>query len=160
PFVVPPVLIEPDRDEAKLLLRCFEVDRPRHVQQLQTVWKSSLAAGLAAPSGVGTGSAAILTDATFRLALTNPLPPGREPGANIAFTPLMRLALTFGQIQMSVMGESSPSWLFLAIRAARRAIHDHPDDALAWQLLGDAYWALQRQTSERISVANWPVLRV
>src|SRR5262249_15808701 len=83
-------------------------------------------------------------------------PPGAEPGANIAFTPLMRLALSFGQIQMSTMDEASPAWLFLAIRAARRAIHDHPEDAVAWQLLGDAYLALQRQTSERISVANWP----
>jgi tetratricopeptide (TPR) repeat protein len=54
------------------------------------------------------------------------------------------------------IGRSSP--LFLAIRSARRAIQQNPDDANAYYQLGLAYLALQRQTDERRLGGQMPLL--
>jgi hypothetical protein len=152
PFVDSPVFSNPDREEAALMVRCFEAERLRQAQQLNIVWKSSLAAGLAVPSGVGTGSAAGVPDTLLRSALVTLEKPS-TPDAK--FTPAMALALHMGEAQLSGMDEASPAWLFLAIRAARRAVHEQPEDARAWQALGDAYLLLQQKTLERLDFDRW-----
>jgi tetratricopeptide (TPR) repeat protein len=52
----------------------------------------------------------------------------------------------------------SPGSLHLAVRAARRALHDNPDDALAHLRLGRAYQALHAETIEREIGAALPLL--
>jgi hypothetical protein len=45
--------------------------------------------------------------------------------------------------------QGPPEALLLAVRAARRALSDHPEDAGAYLLLGEAYLRLSRQTREQ-----------
>lgn len=60
--------------------------------------------------------------------------------ANIALTLALRLDFT--------LPPSPRAPLLLAVRAARRALGDHPDDAQAFLLLGEAYVRLARHTRE------------
>jgi tetratricopeptide (TPR) repeat protein len=64
--------------------------------------------------------------------------------------------------QITVQRENSdqgpPGSLLLAIRAARRALHDDPDDALAHLRLGRAYHFLQQHTMERGLNDEFPLL--
>jgi hypothetical protein len=46
-----------------------------------------------------------------------------------------------------------PADLYLAVRAARRALHENPEDGHAWYWLGRAYWALNNTTREQGSGA-------
>ncbi|HLW65110.1 MAG TPA: hypothetical protein VKS79_07275 [Gemmataceae bacterium] len=151
PFVDPPALVNPDRDEAFLMLRCFELERPRRAQQYQPIWKVGLAAALVAPSGIGTGSTAVVTDTALRFSLLTLEAPKSEP----AYSPVLALAHQMGEAQMSSMDQAAPAWLFLAIRAARRAIQAHPEDARAWQALGNAYAMLHQNTSEQTEFKQW-----
>jgi hypothetical protein len=41
-----------------------------------------------------------------------------------------------------------PADLYLAVRAARRAVKANPDDGRSWMLLGQTYWDLSRRTRE------------
>jgi hypothetical protein len=53
-----------------------------------------------------------------------------------------------------------PASLYLALRAARRAVAVNPDDAQAWLLLGQAYHYLTWYTTERARGAGLTTLRV
>jgi hypothetical protein len=157
PFVREPLVSNPDRDEASLMLWCFDFDRVQQAEQFQPLWKTSLAAALVTPGGVGTASPALLADTALRLSLIT-LPP-IKPDQSFSLTPAAALALHLGNAELASMDEASPSWLFLAIRAARRAVQAAPEDALAWQLLGDAYQRLYEHTSERAEYSKWFGLR-
>jgi tetratricopeptide (TPR) repeat protein len=153
PFVTTPVFSNPDRDEAALMMHCFNNERPRQAQQLQSLWKGGLAAGLTVPCGIGTGGLGAFGDLSVRLALLK-IPAAPATGAP-SMTPAMALAMQLAEAQVSAMDEADPAWLFLAIRAARRAVHAHPDDDQAWQLLGDAYNLLHQHSAERAEFVRW-----
>jgi tetratricopeptide (TPR) repeat protein len=98
----------------------------------------------------------VLTETALRLSLLT-LP--SNPDFNFSLAPTAALAMQLGSAQLAGMDEASPAWLFLAVRAARRATQAAPEDALAWQQLGDAYQRLYEHTSERTEYINWFGLR-
>jgi hypothetical protein len=96
-------------------------------------------------------------------------PPGGPPlgglfsaRLNLAFTPTTtpppgRINEIVGRIiqgHMSVLDEGPASSAYLAVRNARQAIHDNPEDAASYLLLAQAYQCLRDQTRERICVAR------
>jgi tetratricopeptide (TPR) repeat protein len=54
--------------------------------------------------------------------------------------------------------ERPPALPLLAVRAARRAVAEHPDDANAWLVLAQAYLSLARTTTEANPSATLPLL--
>src|SRR5262249_25216688 len=46
--------------------------------------------------------------------------------------------------------------LYLAVREARQALAEAPDDVLAQQTLGEVYWRLRFDTRERVRIAYRP----
>jgi hypothetical protein len=54
--------------------------------------------------------------------------------------------------------DAPPELLWLAIRAARRALHANPDDAHAYLILGEAYLRLSGNTRERVWSNRLPFL--
>ena len=73
--------------------------------------------------------------------------PGAEP-LSAALLTTMRIEL--GQDFLPPLDAVSPSPALLAIRAARRAIVENPDDAESWLRLGQAYVALTYSTREHL----------
>jgi hypothetical protein len=68
-----------------------------------------------------------------------------------------RLNDLLGRVFQQYLGsldEGPSSSAYLAVRNARRAVHDNPDDASAYLVLAQAYLCLRDQTRERICVAR------
>src|SRR5262249_55316713 len=55
----------------------------------------------------------------------------------------------------ALRADAPPASLFLAIRAARRALASNPDDARAHLFLGQAYLRLRQSTAERATGPNF-----
>ena len=122
-----------DADEARQQLTLFHASRPAHFKKIKKAWlplASSRAAGVVALAG-------------------SPLsgwPRGviNLVGAESLFPVMIQEQLFYSAHDL---GPSAP--LYLAIRAARRALRDDPDSAAAYLALGDAYFLLARLTRER-----------
>lgn len=65
---------------------------------------------------------------------------------------LQRLRIDLGAMQEYQVGQDDgpPEALYLAVRAARAAIAENPNDYRAWLVLGQVYFNLQRRTRERV----------
>jgi hypothetical protein len=127
-FVDPPAPPPAERDEAALYLAFFDAQRPRYQAQARADWLSFAWAGLAGGlADAGRGPAALGCDAGLRLAWVR-----HGWGAFAA-----------GE------DDGPPGLPLLAVRAARRALHDSPDDARSHFLLGEAYLRLAQATRER-----------
>ncbi len=126
----------PDRDEAALLLLHFETLREPTLMARSLAWEASLIAG-AAGSGGGTMSASLqqVVD-VYCVQAVHPDPP-REPNSRVPN--FARLALGLRENYFLSRDDAPPELLWLAIRAARRAIHANPDDAHAYLILGETY---------------------
>jgi tetratricopeptide (TPR) repeat protein len=74
--------------------------------------------------------------------------PGSDPGAAMS---ALAVRLFFGRPGRERV---PPEALLLAVRSARRAVADHPEDAGAFLLLGKAYFRLMRQTREQ----DWQIV--
>jgi tetratricopeptide (TPR) repeat protein len=129
PAPPPPI----DRNEAKLYLLRAEALRQsapwRHMAAWQTVQSAAIIAagsGWTAPTG--------LFDAYERLRLLPLLPEGFARQRD----------------------DTPPALLYLALRAARRAVGANPDDAEAYRLLGECYLHLFRSTRERAWAQRMP----
>jgi tetratricopeptide (TPR) repeat protein len=72
----------------------------------------------------------------------------------------LRLAVQFGPTPLAPAdpSERPPALLLLAVRAARSALANNPDNTGAWMNLGGAYFALSGQTPERVLLASFPPL--
>lgn len=128
PFVLSQAAPSADREEAAMHLLMFEAARPRFADRNLRVWRATQSAALAPLAPLGAGPAPAALDWTARVRLSGPV------GDAVAFR----------------LGEGDPDHLFLAIRAARRAIRADPADARAYHILGEAYLRLYRDTRERV----------
>ncbi len=131
----------PDRGEAELLLLTFDGKAEAMRADLEKSWLLAEAAGLA---GVGNEGAATAGALAVRLHLT-PLLPSPNSTEVVNQPAAMQFAAEF----LARRDRGPPEELLLAVRAARRALAAHPEDAAAYLLLGKAYLRLARQTREQ-----------
>ena len=124
-----------------------EVLRRSAPYQHLAVWEASQSAGLVAAQRPGLGLASIL-DIHVRRVLLQPLmsEPGAAPDRPTALD-VVRIRLQNGFT--AARDDVLPAVLYLAVRAARRALAANPDDAQAWVDLGESYLRLLHATRER-----------
>ncbi|HZY83432.1 MAG TPA: hypothetical protein VFE78_01265, partial [Gemmataceae bacterium] len=149
----PPTL---DRDEAKLLLLHAEALRRSEttIYRRLTAWDGAQTAALVGAAAGWSGPTALL-DAELRLALARPLP---ETGAGGGMSPLGRAVLRCLQWYGLRQDDTPPALLYLAVRAARRALAVNPEDAQAYLILGQSYRLLLHATRERAWAQRVPEL--
>jgi tetratricopeptide (TPR) repeat protein len=141
----PPRPIE--RDEAMLCLLHAESLRRSAPQRRLLAWESSQLAGLVGAAGGWTGPAPLL-DADLRLVLLRPpLPETNTEKA--ALPPRSRAVLEAQQWYALSQDDTPPALLYLAIRAARRALAVDPYDDRSYLVLGRSYLRLLHATRER-----------
>jgi hypothetical protein len=156
-FLRPATVPNLGRGEALVYLTHFESQRPTYLQKNEMVLESSLAA-----SAVGLGASA------------GALPAELAPGCGLRCGMVQASQRPLVDPQRRVpepiglfTGETINAWLtqcdlgppasaLLAVRAARRAVQDNPDDAVAYFLLGQGYLRLMRDTVERKALAAAP----
>jgi hypothetical protein len=138
----PPTL---DRDEAKLLLLHAEALRHSTATPYRRLaaWDAAQTAALIGAAAGWSGPTALL-DADLRLMLARPLP---EAGGGVS--PLGRAVLRCLQWYALQQDDTPPALLYLAVRAARRAVAVNPEDAQAYLVLGQSYRLLLHATRER-----------
>ncbi|MGH7169055.1 MAG: hypothetical protein ACRELG_02095 [Gemmataceae bacterium] len=146
PFVTARPAGSLDRDRAALLLTQFKALRPPTLVARGRAWESSrIAAAAAAGSATLSLGLQQALDLYYFQALHGELP----LDAKGRLTGLAPLALGLREWYFQQRDDAPPELLWLAIRAARRALHDNPDDAHAYLILGQAYLELAGGTRER-----------
>lgn len=146
-FSRPRDLRSPDRAEADLLLRTFDLKAQRQQARLGTQWLAAQATGLLGPAAAPRfpATAGILA---VRLTLT----PLGETGT----VAVWGQDLLNGFLARRDRGPSEV--LLLTVRAARRALAANPDDAAAFLILGEAYVRLAKMTREQAWYERLPLL--
>jgi hypothetical protein len=137
-----------DRDEATLDWLLAEARRWSAPYYQLIEWEAGQSAALIGAAGGWTVPGALL-EADLRLVLLRPPLPEAGGSTGAGLPPLSRLALAYRQQYNLERDDSPPALLYLAVRAARRALAINPDDAQAHLALGEAYLRLLRDTRER-----------
>jgi tetratricopeptide (TPR) repeat protein len=134
-----------DRGEATLHYLHAEAVLRQYLLRRRAAWDVSQAVGLVGAAGARALPGGAL-DVHVRLVfLLAPLP--REGAGQES--PLERLALGLHGPFSEQRDDVPPALLFLAIRAARRAVAENPTDAHAYFVLGESYLRLLQGTRER-----------
>jgi tetratricopeptide (TPR) repeat protein len=150
----PPRPIE--RDEATLhLLHAEALRRTAPLRHLMS-WEATQSAALIAAAGNWTVPRS-LPDAQLRLLLWRP-PLSQEGAAAGHLSGLTALALDFRQHYNWQRDDTPPALLYLAVRAARRALAVNPNDAQAYLVIGESYVRLLHDTRERAWRGRLPEL--
>jgi hypothetical protein len=142
------------RDESAIDIIHFEATRSTFLARERAVALIELAAVPLAT--VGPHNAAVPSAAGLQ--------PFDTIASNVEFisdrstTPLQTVALEWIVAQGTPADLGPPESLFLAVRAAREALHVNPDDGLAHSRLARAYRHLQQQTIERELYAEFRLL--
>jgi hypothetical protein len=140
-----------DCDEAELFLAYFDAQRLKLQIQHEQEW-TALSAALPFSAGLRdsgpTGSAALAVRLAFANALTRNQADSKDQASR-----LEQFAVTLGRSYVAAEDRGPPTAAYLAIRAARRAIHANPDNARAYLLLGEAYQRLIYETWDRVGMA-------
>lgn len=134
-----------DRDEAAAYIVNFESLRQEQFQRERAgaiARSTAVLLAAAGPHNAGAPNAAGLRP--LDLVLDN-----WQAMANPQDTPLHLLALQRIVEQQRFSDQGPPGSILLAVRAARRALHENPDDGLAHLRLGRAYNYLEQQTMEQ-----------
>jgi hypothetical protein len=134
-------------DEATMRLFHAEALRATAAFRHVRLWQSSQSAGLVAVASGWTGPAA-LVDAHLRLTLIQPQGPTTDVTPD-RLPILDQRALALARSLFFTLDDTPSELLFLAIRAARRAVAENPDDASAYLVLGECYLRLLEATRER-----------
>lgn len=134
-----------DRDTAAVyLLKAESLRQSAPVGHL-AAWEATQAAGLIA-GGAGWSDPTALADAYCRLEFFRPA----ATASGGAMTPVGRLAQSLHPGFARARGDTPAAVLYLAVRAARRAVADNPADAQAYALLGETYLRLAANTREQL----------
>jgi tetratricopeptide (TPR) repeat protein len=147
-----------DQEEANL--RLFHADAllrsagPR--QTAQAGWEASQTAALIGAAG-GWAGPVDLFDARVRLTMVL-TPPARPDYDRNAIPVPERWAVAYQWQYALQQDDTPPALLYLAIRAARRALAVNPDNAQAYEVLGESYLRMIRNTRERAWGARMPQL--
>jgi hypothetical protein len=154
----PPASI--DSDEAKLHLFHAEALRRSALRRHLAAWEASQSAALVGAAG-GWGEQGNplggLLNAHVRLVLLRPQVPA--PGSKVDTLPgLARVALALQNRFGRQRDDTPPALLYLAVRAARRALAVNPADAKAYLSLGESYLRLFHSTRERAWSEQLPEL--
>jgi tetratricopeptide (TPR) repeat protein len=136
-----------DRDEASAYLLRAEALRLSAPFRHLMSWEVSQIAALAAAAPGWTGASSLL-DAPVRLQTYQPTL-SRDAGQAANLPSFSIWVLAAQRSSRSHRDDSPPEILFLAIRAARRALLHNPQDANAQLILGDCYVRLMHHTRER-----------
>jgi tetratricopeptide (TPR) repeat protein len=123
-----------ETEAAVVYVHLFQDSAPEQLDRQGRAVKGRLAAGL----------------------LGGPAVPNGPLAAALGVAPWLRLEGVL-RVQMAERPAALP---LLGVRAARRAVAAHPDDATAWLVLGRAYLALGRTTAEANPLATLPPLSV
>jgi hypothetical protein len=138
-----------DSDAAKLFTLYAEAVRRKAGWRHLVGWQATELAGLVGAGGGWTAPGG-MADAFLRAELY-------QPGQG-KMTPLDKQVLVLRSGYVLLRDDTPPALLYLAIRAARRALADDPDDAASLAVLGQAYQRLLRETSERVWAKRLPEL--
>ncbi|HEY1859408.1 MAG TPA: hypothetical protein VGG61_03595, partial [Gemmataceae bacterium] len=152
---LPPRPIE--RDEATLYLRCAELERRAAPYRHHAMWEGSQIAGLIGAAGGWSGPPGLL-DADIRLTLFRAVPPKGLSAPNVRQTSVDEMAIGLKLLFAAGRDDIPPALLYLAVRAARRAVTANPDEAQAYLVLGECYLRLLDSTRERVWAQNMPEL--
>jgi tetratricopeptide (TPR) repeat protein len=146
-----------DRDQALLHLWHAEALRRTAPLRHMEAWEGSQSASLVASASTWSGPAGFV-DALVRFSLYQPqeIPLGTPRNKLSAAD---RLSLGFRERFTLKRDDIPPALLYLAIRAARRALVVNPDDARAHLVLGESYLRLLYATRERSLAERMPELR-
>jgi tetratricopeptide (TPR) repeat protein len=148
----------PPADRQEALMHLLHAEALQHLAPLRHLsrWESSQAAGLV---GAATGwtPATSLYDAPLRLELFRPYLP-TDGGRPLPPAPLDQMVLSLQQGYVRQRDDVPPPHYYLAVRAARRAVAANPDDAVAYELLGEGYLGLLNATRERAWGGDVPKL--
>jgi tetratricopeptide (TPR) repeat protein len=117
-----------------------------------TAWESAQAAGLVGAAG-GWSLGAGLLDVAVRPTLLHPPIPDNAP-----LPAMTQVVLTLQQQFAEDRGALPVGIVYAAIRAARRAVAENPDDANSHLVLGRGYVVLANTTAERSWSARHPQL--
>src|SRR5205823_2708648 len=112
-----------------------------------TAWETTQSAALVGAAGGWTGPGNLL-DAHLRLVLLRP-PLPEQGTTERPLSPLAPLTLVWQVRFTQLRDDTPPALLYLAIRAARRALARNPEDAQAYLVLGESYLRLLNDTRER-----------
>jgi tetratricopeptide (TPR) repeat protein len=139
--------------EAILHVQHAEALRPFGPPRQQVAWVVAQWSALATAAGGGAAQGAPfptgagLFDAPVRLAAIEPafvVPEGSD-----TIPPLAQQAVEWQKQYAQRQDDAPPGPLYLAVRAARRALDKNPDDARAYLALGASYYRLLQATRER-----------
>jgi tetratricopeptide (TPR) repeat protein len=144
-------------DEAEVYLQRFDqVSLPvpglgvsQYGFRTRAAWQRSLVAG-AVGAAAATGSVVVCDAMTVPLHVLAAGPAGPvEHSEDYKPTPAEQFAYLVRDDFRLRHDDGPVGLLYLALRAARRAVHDDPDDAHAYLILGEVYQRFLQNTAER-----------
>lgn len=150
---LPRPAVDPNRHEALVYLAHFEAQEAAYLRSAQVVWENTLAGSIVALAAPPNTWGAVVGQSPRLLLLRA----SRGPIPHAAKGPLSLIDVLAAQSMSHHWFQSDmgpPESLFLAARAARRAIHANPDDPMSHLFLGQAYAYLARRTRERATRAD------
>jgi hypothetical protein len=140
----------PKSDEAALYLVRFDEESPRFAYRAKLAWSESLLASAVGAACCSNGSITAPYEMTLRLHVLTAGPRAAlTSGESYKPTPVEQLAFHFREDYGAQQPQGPEGLLYLALRAARQAIHDNPDDAQAYLILGKTYRRILQNTPER-----------
>jgi tetratricopeptide (TPR) repeat protein len=153
----------PERDEAAYYLDHFSSARFSFAERQQKLFEFGQSAALIGQAAMPPLSPALspVWDIQYSL-LARDLEYGALMRQKKKFSGrndnLDKLLVAYVQAYQKQWDDGPPGSLFLAIRAARRAVQANPDDPRAHFLLGQAYLRITRATAERLVYSGFPAL--
>jgi hypothetical protein len=142
-----------DRDEALSNIVYFEARRPSFPGRNFTAWQAEASTAVFGSTGPMVGPAMVL--AAMPAAILN-VTRRQIPETGPTWWDLRALESINARRVRS--DEGPPGALLLAIRAARRALHANPNDAVAYLRLGHAYALMHHHTAEQAGVVDFGLL--
>jgi tetratricopeptide (TPR) repeat protein len=143
-----------DHGEAVLHLMHAEALQLAAPFRQRIAWEYGQPAAVVGAAAGWTGPADLL-NAQGRLVLLGK--PPRPSGASLDTLPFAdQVGLAWREVYAAGRDDVPPALLYLAIRAARRAVADDPQDARAYLVLGECYLRFLRGTRERAWSARMP----